>query len=45
MTEITLQGKIMQTCGELPAVGGSAPDFSLVNHKLQTVSLSTFSEL
>lgn len=42
MTEITLQGKVMQTGGELPVVGASAPDFSLVNHKLQTVNLSTF---
>lgn len=42
MTEITLQGKVMQVSGELPVVGELAPEFSLVNRKLQTVNLSAF---
>jgi len=42
MAEITLQGKVLNTCGELPVVGSPAPDFLLVNQKLQVVNLSTF---
>lgn len=32
-----------RTYGDLPTVGGRAPDFSLVNTKLQTVSLANWS--
>ena len=33
---------IINTSGELPAVGSQAPDFCLVNGKLEDVSLSTY---
>lgn len=42
MAQIFFQGKTLHTCGELPAVGSSAPDFSLVNGKLKDVSLTTY---
>ena len=43
MATITFQGKPLHTSGELPAVGGKAPDFSLANDKLADVSLATYS--
>lgn len=42
MATITFQGNLLHTSGELPAIGAVAPDFSLVNGKLQDVSLSTY---
>ncbi len=42
MATITFQGKPLNTSGELPAVGTTAPDFSLVSGKLQNVSLSSY---
>lgn len=33
---------IINTSGELPAVGSQAPDFSLVNGRLQEVSLASY---
>lgn len=42
MATITFQGKPIHTCGELPAVGHPAPDFKLVNRKLNDVSLKDF---
>ena len=42
MATITFQGKPLHTSGELPAVGGKAPDFSLVNSKLTDVTLATY---
>lgn len=42
MATITFQGKLLHTSGELPAIGAVAPDFSLVNGKLQDVSLNTY---
>ena len=33
---------IINTCGELPEVGSQAPDFSLVNGKLEEVTLATY---
>ncbi len=42
MATITFQGNPLHTSGELPKVGSKAPDFSLVNSKLQDVSLATF---
>ena len=42
MATITFQGKALHTSGELPAVGGKAPDFKLVDGKLQEVSLTTY---
>ena len=42
MARITLQGKAINTNGELPAVGSSAPDFSLVNKDLGESRLSDF---
>ena len=42
MATITFQGKPLHTSGELPAVGSKAPDFSLVNGKLEDVSLATY---
>jgi len=42
MAIITFQGKPINTCGDLPAVGGKAPDFKLTNRKMQDVSLANF---
>lgn len=42
MARITLQGNTINTCGELPSVGGPAPDFKLVNGELSDVSLSIY---
>ena len=42
MATITFQGKPLHTCGELPAVGSKAPDFSLANGKLVDVTLVTY---
>ena len=43
MASITLHGQAVQTNGQLPAVGGRAPDFSLVDGDLHEVSLATWS--
>ncbi len=43
MSLITFQGKPIHTCGELPSVAETAPDFSLTNSKLVDVSLADFS--
>ena len=42
MTQITLQGNTVDTIGNLPAVGISAPSFSLVNSDLSEASLQDF---
>ena len=42
MAKITLQGKPINTNGELPKVGSKAPDFKLVNGELTEVSLADF---
>ncbi|WP_020159588.1 thiol peroxidase [Methylobacter marinus] len=42
MATIKFQGKPLHTSGELPAVGSKAPDFTLVNGKLQEVNLATY---
>ncbi len=42
MAEIFFQNKALHTCGELPAVGSTAPDFSLVNGNLKEVNLATY---
>jgi len=42
MATISFQGKPLHTSGELPAVGSKAPDFSLVNGKLEDVTLAAF---
>ncbi|AOV16295.1 lipid hydroperoxide peroxidase [Acidihalobacter aeolianus] len=42
MATITLQGNTIHTHGELPAVGGKAPDFRLVDADLNNVELSTY---
>mgnify|MGYP001396314728 CR=1 FL=1 len=42
MATITFQGKPLNTCGELPAVGSKAPAFKLTNRKLQDVGLDAF---
>jgi thiol peroxidase len=43
MATVTLQGKKIHTNGELPALGSDAPDFHLVNGKLQDLKLANFS--
>ncbi len=43
MASITLEGNPVHTVGELPAIGSSAPDFSLANTDLSDVSLGDFS--
>lgn len=42
MADIALQGTPCHTNGELPAVGATAPDFSLVDKDLGNVSLGSF---
>ena len=42
MTSILFLGKPLHTCGELPAVGSKAPDFSLTNGKLKDVTLANY---
>ena len=43
MASITLKGNPVETAGSLPAVGSTAPDFTLVAKDLSDVSLSDFS--
>jgi thiol peroxidase len=43
MATVTLQGNPIHTSGELPAVGASAPDFHLVDGKLNDVHLADYS--
>jgi len=43
MATVTLQGNQIHTSGELPAAGKSAPDFHLVDGKLNDVSLANYS--
>jgi len=42
MATITLQGNEINTNGDLPAVGSSAPDFRLVNAELADKSLADY---
>lgn len=43
MATITFQGKPLNTSADLPAVGTTAPDFSLVSGQLKDLSLADFS--
>jgi thiol peroxidase len=42
MAQITLKGNPIHTCGTLPAVGSTAPDFVLTKTDLSDVSLKDF---
>lgn len=42
MATVTLQGHEVHTCGNLPATGTIAPNFSLVNSSLGATSLDEF---
>ena len=42
MATVTLQGNQLHTNGDLPAVGSAAPDFILVDGKLNNVSLADY---
>jgi len=42
MAQITLKGNPVQTAGMLPAVGSTAPDFTLVAEDLSEAHLATF---
>lgn len=42
MAEITFKGNPVQSVGNLPSVGDSAPDFELVSDKLAPVKLSDY---
>ena len=42
VAKIRFDNGIYQTFGELPRIGSFAPDFSLVNTKLQDVSLANW---
>ena len=42
MAQITLKGNAVQTCGNLPAVGSVAPDFSLTKTDLSDVTLAHY---
>jgi thiol peroxidase len=43
MATVTLHGDTINTSGELPAVGSEAPDFHLVDGKLNDVHLADYS--
>jgi thiol peroxidase len=43
MATITLKGNPIHTSGDLPAVGSTAPDFSLVKTNLSEAKLSSYS--
>ena len=42
MADITLKGNACKTCGDLPAVGSTAPGFTLVGGDLADVTLESF---
>ena len=42
MAKITLHGNVCNTSGDLPAVGSKAPDFHLVDAKLNDVRLANY---
>ncbi len=42
MAQITLKGNPINTCGTLPAIGSSAPDFLLTTTELADVSLKDY---
>lgn len=42
MTTITLKGNAVETIGSLPAVGQTAPDFTLVTSALADITLSDY---
>ncbi|SJM96278.1 thiol peroxidase [Crenothrix polyspora] len=42
MANITFQGNPLHTSGELPTVGSKAPDFKLVNSKLEDITLASY---
>ena len=42
MAEITLQGNKVNTNGDIPQIGSSAPDFILVDSDLNDISLSNY---
>ncbi len=42
MAQVTLHGSPVNTSGDLPAVGSTAPDFQLVDGELNDVKLSDF---
>jgi thiol peroxidase len=42
MTQITFKGSPARTCGSLPAIGGTAPDFTLCSGSLEDISLSDY---
>ena len=42
MASITLKGNACNTCGDLPAVGGKAPSFTLIGEDLSEVTLDSF---
>lgn len=43
MATVTLQGNTFNTSGDLPAIGSAAPDFHLVDGKLNDVRLADYS--
>ncbi|MEI7840979.1 MAG: thiol peroxidase [Methylococcaceae bacterium] len=42
MATITFQAHAIQTCGDLPAIGSDAPNFSLANIELDNVTLANY---
>jgi len=43
MAQITLQGNVVNTNGDIPDTGTSAPDFVLVDSELNDINLSNYS--
>ncbi|MFT4552762.1 MAG: thiol peroxidase [Chlamydiales bacterium] len=44
MATITLKGNTVDTCGELPLIGATAPNFTLVQGDLSEANLETFAK-
>ena len=42
MATVTFKGQEVRTCGELPAVGSKAPDFTLTKNDLSDTTLADF---
>jgi thioredoxin-dependent peroxiredoxin len=42
MAQVTIKGTVFNTCGNLPAIGITAPEFTLTKTDLSDISLSSF---
>lgn len=42
MAKITFKGNLVNTCGKIPSIGQSAPNFNLLTNSLATVTLNYY---